>query len=108
MNAFEEVARRVREDLDALGCGRETFGIIHRDLKLEDLLFREEGAVGAIDFDMSGMGHYLLDLAVVTGSSTTSRSRSARVVLPVSASPSGAAWRGRERRRLRRANAAEL
>lgn len=41
MNVFEEAARCVREDLDALECGKEAFGIIYRDLKLENLLFRE-------------------------------------------------------------------
>lgn len=65
MAVFRESARRARRDLDRLGYGSAAFGMIHRDLKLENLQFRETGAVGAIDFDMSGLGHYLLDLAVV-------------------------------------------
>lgn len=64
MAVFEETARRVSLDLGALGRDEDVFGMIHRDLKLENLLFREAGTVGAIDFDMSGMGHYLLDLTV--------------------------------------------
>jgi Ser/Thr protein kinase RdoA (MazF antagonist) len=61
MEVFEEVARRVWRDLEELGYGREVFGPIHRDLNLGNLVFNG-GTVGAIDFDLCGMGHYLLDL----------------------------------------------
>jgi Ser/Thr protein kinase RdoA (MazF antagonist) len=64
MQIFRAVARRVREELDRLGEGREVFGIIHRDLKLENVLYDGE-RVGAIDFDMCGWGYYLFDLSVV-------------------------------------------
>jgi Ser/Thr protein kinase RdoA (MazF antagonist) len=67
MAVFEAAARRVREDLEALGEGRDVFGVIHRDLGLDNLVFRD-GTVGAIDFDLCGLGHYLLDVAAAIAS----------------------------------------
>lgn len=64
---FEAAARRVREDLEALGEGGEVFGVIHRDLGLDNLVFRD-GTVGAIDFDLCGLGHYLLDVSATLAS----------------------------------------
>lgn len=63
MAVFEKAARRARQDLENLGCDSHVFGIIHRDLNLDNLVFNGR-RVGAIDFDMSGLGHYVLDLAV--------------------------------------------
>ncbi len=63
MAVFEETARRVREELEELGYHSGVFGLIHRDLNLNNLVFHEK-RVGAIDFDLCGLGHYLLDLAV--------------------------------------------
>lgn len=63
MEVFEQVAWSVRQDLEELGYGRDVFGLIHRDLNLRNILFQND-TVGAIDFDLCGMGHYLLDLAV--------------------------------------------
>jgi len=40
---------------------------VHRDPKLENLVF-EGGRGGAVDFDMSGMGHYMLDVRVFRAS----------------------------------------
>ena len=62
MMVFEETAQRARRDLEELGYGNEVFGLIHRDLNLNNLVFGE-GTMGAIDFDLCGLGHYLLDLA---------------------------------------------
>jgi Ser/Thr protein kinase RdoA (MazF antagonist) len=64
MAAFEAAAQRVVEDLQELGYGRDVFGPIHRDLQLGNIVF-DGGRVSAIDFDSCGLGHYLLDLAVV-------------------------------------------
>ena len=53
-----------------MGEGGEAFGVIHRDPKLENLLF--DGArVGAVDFDLCGLGYYLLDLCTVRDSLKT-------------------------------------
>jgi Ser/Thr protein kinase RdoA (MazF antagonist) len=67
---FEEASRGVRGDLEGLGHEREVFGLMHRDLTLKNLLFCGPDATlretaGATDFDQSGLGHYLFDLAVV-------------------------------------------
>jgi Ser/Thr protein kinase RdoA (MazF antagonist) len=51
MNIFEAAAHRVREDLRTLGEDRDVFGVVHRDLKLENFVF-QGGDVGAVDFDM--------------------------------------------------------
>lgn len=61
MEVFRATARRVREDLEHLGEGRASFGLVHRDLKFGNLVF-EGGTVGALDFDLCGLGHYLQDL----------------------------------------------
>lgn len=63
IGVFEEVARSVWQDLQELGYGRDVFGPIHRDLNLRNIVF-QNGTVGAIDFDLCGLGHYLLDLVV--------------------------------------------
>jgi Ser/Thr protein kinase RdoA (MazF antagonist) len=64
MEVFCEAARRVRERLEGMGEGREVFGLVHRDPKLRNVVFSWRG-VGVLDFDLSGLGHYLLDLAVL-------------------------------------------
>lgn len=63
MAVFAETAQRTRQDLKSLGYGSDVFGLIHRDLNLNNVMF-DGRRVGAIDFDMCGLGHYLLDLAV--------------------------------------------
>jgi Ser/Thr protein kinase RdoA (MazF antagonist) len=62
MAVFEAAARRVHGDLRELGYAGDAFGPIHRDLNLGNVVF-DGGRAGAIDFDKSGMGHYLLDLS---------------------------------------------
>lgn len=64
MAVFEAAAQRVRGDLQELGYGRDAFGPIHRDLHFGNIVF-DSGRVGPIDFDLCGLGHYLLDLAVL-------------------------------------------
>lgn len=61
IDAFRAASQHVREQLQRLGEGREVFGVIHRDLKLENLLFGDP-RVGAVDFDLTGLGYYLFDL----------------------------------------------
>jgi Ser/Thr protein kinase RdoA (MazF antagonist) len=67
METFRTAARLVAEDLERLGHGPGVFGVLHRDPKLENLVF-EGGRGGAVDFDMSGMGHYMLDVRVFRAS----------------------------------------
>jgi Ser/Thr protein kinase RdoA (MazF antagonist) len=64
MGVFKEAARRVRGRLEELGEGGEVFGPIHRDLGLGNIVFSRAG-VGALDFDLCGLGHYLLDLSAL-------------------------------------------
>lgn len=64
MEVFRATARRAGESLRELGEDGAAFGLIHRDLKPDNLVFHD-GEVGAIDFDLWGRGHYLLDLAVM-------------------------------------------
>jgi Ser/Thr protein kinase RdoA (MazF antagonist) len=67
MEVFKEASRLVADDLERLGHGSGAFGVVHRDPKLENLAFEGE-RVGAIDFDMSGLGHYMLDVRVFRAS----------------------------------------
>jgi Ser/Thr protein kinase RdoA (MazF antagonist) len=83
---FETAARRVHEDLQELGYGRDAFGPIHRDLHLGNLVF-DGGRVGVIDFDLCGLGHYLLDLSVLLNALRLSAQR---------IRPTGRFWKIRE------------
>lgn len=60
---LDAVAGRVREAMETLGEGPEVFGLIHADLHQGNYLFHE-GEVRAIDFDTSGWGYYVYDVAV--------------------------------------------
>jgi Ser/Thr protein kinase RdoA (MazF antagonist) len=64
MEVFRVAARRIQEDVQALGEGRDVFGLIHRDFHLNNLVF-DGSTVGAIDFDNCCFGHYLLDLSTM-------------------------------------------
>ncbi len=54
--------RILRRRLAGLARDRERFGLIHADLRLANLLVRED-TTAIIDFDDCGMGWYLFDLA---------------------------------------------
>lgn len=60
---FDEVARRMRTVMTGLGSESDAFGVIHADLHLENALF-DGAAVRLIDFDDSGFGYWLYDIAV--------------------------------------------
>lgn len=60
---FDEIARRMRQIMADLGSKPDAFGLIHADLHLENALF-DGDAVRVIDFDDSGFGYWLYDLAV--------------------------------------------
>ena len=70
MGVFAEAAQRSKEVLEGLGEDADVFGVIHRDLKLDNVVFHQERA-GVIDFDACGLGHYLLDLCRVRRTLTT-------------------------------------
>ena len=61
-----ERARGVtRNDLIAVGQPVESYGLIHADLNLDNML-THEGRVMAIDFDDCGFGWHLFDLATIS------------------------------------------
>lgn len=67
MDVFRTAAERIRQDLQELGKDSNVFGIIHRDLHLNNFLFHNAEAY-AIDFETCGWGYYLFDLAVTLSS----------------------------------------
>lgn len=68
MEVFRGAAERVHVEISSLGNGRDAFGVIHADLHVYNLIVGRDAsgreAVGAVDFDRSGWGHHLYDLAV--------------------------------------------
>lgn len=67
LNVFRTVAERVQRDLQELGKDSNVFGVIHRDLHLNNFLFHE-GEAYVIDFEACGWGYYLFDLSVTLSS----------------------------------------
>lgn len=59
---FQQVEERVRQVMRELDTSKETFGLIHADFIMKNMLFRDD-EVCAIDFDDCGWGYYLYDLA---------------------------------------------
>jgi Ser/Thr protein kinase RdoA (MazF antagonist) len=60
---FEAVARQFRQLMEAWGTGPEVYGLIHADMGADaNLLFRR-GQPRPIDFDGSGFGYWMYDLA---------------------------------------------
>jgi Ser/Thr protein kinase RdoA (MazF antagonist) len=55
----------VRARLQAFGTGPDRFGMIHSDLGFENVLVGPDGRTVLIDFDDSGNGWYMYDLASV-------------------------------------------
>ncbi len=62
--AFSIVAERVKEVMDGWGQRPEIYGLIHGDLGVDANLLFWHGEPRAIDFDDSGFGYYIFDLAV--------------------------------------------
>jgi Ser/Thr protein kinase RdoA (MazF antagonist) len=58
------VAQRVRHLMDGLGKGPEVYGLIHADLGVDANLLFWRGEARPIDFDDSGFGYWVYDLAV--------------------------------------------
>lgn len=61
---FEAVARRFRRLIDDWGTRPEVYGLIHADMGLDANLLFWRGQPRPIDFDGSGFGYWLYDLAV--------------------------------------------
>ncbi len=62
--AFFFVAERIRDVMEDWGQGLDVFGLIHGDLGVDANLFFWHGEPRAIDFDDSGFGYWVFDLAV--------------------------------------------
>jgi len=60
---LDTVAERVGQTMRTLGEGPEVFGLIHADIHQWNYLFHK-GQVHLIDFDTSGWGYFLYDIAV--------------------------------------------
>ena len=60
---FEAVARQFRHLIDAWGTGPEVYGLIHADMGLDANLLFWRGQPHPIDFDGSGFGYWMYDLA---------------------------------------------
>lgn len=61
---FEAVARRVRQVMNEWGTGPDVYGLIHADLGVDANVLFWRGEARAIDFDDSGFGYWIYDLAV--------------------------------------------
>ncbi len=62
--SFEVVARQVKQVMNELGQGRDVFGLIHADLGVDSNVLFWRGEARAIDFDESGFGYWVYDLAI--------------------------------------------
>ena len=60
---LDAIGEKVQRTMQALGEGREVFGLIHADFYERNYLF-SHGEVHAIDFDGCGWGYYLFDIGV--------------------------------------------
>lgn len=61
---FQIVSNQIHEVMDALGKGREAYGLIHGDMYLENVLFKS-GLPCLIDFEDCGFGYWMWDIGVV-------------------------------------------
>ncbi len=62
--SFAFVAQQVRDVMDAWGTSPDVYGLIHGDLAVDANLLFWHGQPRAIDFDDSGFGYWVFDLAV--------------------------------------------
>jgi Ser/Thr protein kinase RdoA (MazF antagonist) len=60
---FQIVSSEVRAVMEALGKGRDAYGMIHADMYPDNVLFKG-GEVYPIDFEDCGFGHWLWDVAL--------------------------------------------
>ena len=57
-----EIKSAVSEALNAYGCDKDNFGLIHADLVPENVMIRD-GAIQLIDFDDAGFGWHMFEIA---------------------------------------------
>ena len=65
LEPFEIVSKKVKQVMDKLGKGSDVYGLIHGDLGIEANVLFWNGDARVIDFDDSGFGYYIFDLAIV-------------------------------------------
>jgi len=58
------VARKMKQVMDDLGENPEVYGLIHGDCGVDANVLFWKGKAQIIDFDSSGFGYYLYDLAI--------------------------------------------
>lgn len=61
---FSAIAEQARAVMDAWGTGPDVYGLIHADLGVDANLLFWRGEARAIDFDDSGFGYWIYDLAI--------------------------------------------
>ncbi|MCP4540558.1 MAG: phosphotransferase [Chloroflexi bacterium] len=61
---FKFVTQQMRQVMDELGQGPDVYGLIHADLAADANLLFWHGEPHVIDFDESGFGYWVYDLAV--------------------------------------------
>lgn len=59
---MEEVQKQVKTTMEIIGTDETNFGLIHGDLLLKNILF-DNGIIRALDFEYSGFGYFIYDLA---------------------------------------------
>jgi Ser/Thr protein kinase RdoA (MazF antagonist) len=61
---FESVARQMRQLMEAWGKGPDVYGLIHADMGVDANVLFWRGEPRLIDFESSGFGYWMYDLAV--------------------------------------------
>ncbi|MBP3961881.1 phosphotransferase enzyme family protein [Paenibacillus lignilyticus] len=62
----EQTIGLVNSRLESLGKSEETYGIIHGDLNMSNIILTPEGEICFIDFGLCGSGYYLFDVGMGT------------------------------------------
>jgi Ser/Thr protein kinase RdoA (MazF antagonist) len=63
-DSFQAVTREVGQVMEEWGTGPDVYGLIHADLGIDANLLFWHGEARAIDFDDSGFGYWMYDLAI--------------------------------------------
>ncbi len=60
---FERVERKIRHELASAASRNAGFGLIHSDIRSDNLVIADDGTVQLLDFDDCAFGWYMFDLA---------------------------------------------